>query len=98
MSRDRVPESGWRLEIDWTRCEGAGACAELFGERVRADDWGFPIIDPTPIPPSMYRLARRAVAACPVLALSLSEVEAPPGVPAAPRVSAARLRRGPLAR
>lgn len=72
-----MAEGSWRLEIDWTRCEGAGACSELFGERVRADDWGFPIIDPTPIPPTMYRLARRAVASCPVLALSLVEADDP---------------------
>jgi ferredoxin len=60
-----------RLRIDPTACDGHGLCAELFPERVELDDWGFPIIDPEPIPAALEKHARRAVAACPKLALHL---------------------------
>jgi len=60
-----------RLRIDPTACDGHGLCAELFPERVELDDWGFPIIDPEPIPTGLEGHARRAVAACPKLALRL---------------------------
>jgi ferredoxin len=48
-------------------------CAELFPERITLDDWGYPIIDPKPIPPNLVEHARRAVAACPTLALVLEK-------------------------
>ncbi len=35
------------------------------------DEWGYPIIDPRPLPPSLERHARAAVSACPTLALRL---------------------------
>lgn len=60
-----------RLRVDPIRCDGHGLCAELFPERVRADDWGYPMIDPTPIGPDLLPLAERAANACPVLALRL---------------------------
>jgi ferredoxin len=46
---------------------------ELLPERIRADDWGFPIIDPAPITHDLEADARAAVAACPVLALKLEK-------------------------
>jgi ferredoxin len=52
-------------------CDGHGICAELFPERITLDDWGYPIIDPEPIPPELHEHVRRAVAACPTLALLL---------------------------
>jgi ferredoxin len=53
---------------------------------IQLDDWGYPIIDPSPVPPLLEGLARRAVAACPTLALGLRNVEAPARTPAgAPR-------------
>jgi ferredoxin len=59
------------IAVDRIRCDWHGACAELLPERIRLDDWGYPIIDPTPVPASMLPLARRAVKGCPVLALRL---------------------------
>ncbi len=56
---------------------GHGLCADLFPERIHLDDWGYPIVDPTPIPPELEVHARRAVAACPTLALVLRK-ERPP--------------------
>ena len=55
-------------------CEGHGLCAELFPERIRLDDWGYPIIDPKPIPHSLEQHMRRAIAACPTLALRAERV------------------------
>jgi ferredoxin len=49
-------------------------CAELFPEMIRLDDWGYPIIAPGEIPTRMMEHARRAVDACPVLALRLARV------------------------
>jgi len=40
---------------------------------VHARDWGYPIIDKTPIPADVEDHARRAVAACPTLALVLKQ-------------------------
>ena len=57
------------LRVDPIVCEGHGLCAELFPERIQLDDWGYPIIDSEPIPRALAGHARRAVAACPVLAL-----------------------------
>ena len=65
------------LKVDMILCDGRGVCAELFPERIRLDDWGFPIVDPAPIDPDLVAHAKRAVAACPVLALRLERV-APP--------------------
>jgi ferredoxin len=67
-----------RFEIDRIACTGHGACAELLPERVRLDDWGYPILDPAPIPDELEGHARRAVAACPTLALRLRSPQARP--------------------
>lgn len=64
-----------RLRVDPTRCDGHGLCAELFPERVTLDDWGYPIVAPAPIGPDLEPLARRAVSACPVLALRLDRID-----------------------
>jgi ferredoxin len=65
-----------RLRVDPIACDGHGLCAELFPERVFLDDWGYPIVDPEPIPGSLEPHARRAVASCPVLALRLEQARA----------------------
>jgi ferredoxin len=66
-----------RLNVDPIACDGHGLCAQLLPERVALDDWGFPIVDPTPLGRDLAPHARRAVSACPVLALTL-EVSDPP--------------------
>jgi ferredoxin len=60
------------LRVNPIACEAHGLCAELFPERVSLDDWGFPIIDPEPVPRELEEHAQRAVASCPVLALMLA--------------------------
>lgn len=61
----------YRLKVDMIACDGRGVCAELLPERIELDDWGYPIIDPAPMVGIVLEHARRAVAACPVLALKL---------------------------
>ena len=71
----KAPVARWRvnLVIDPILCDGHGVCAELFPERVVMDHWGYPIIDKEEIPTGLAEHARRAVAACPRLALHLVE-------------------------
>jgi len=64
------------LRVNPIACDGRGICAELFPERITLDDWGYPIIDPGPIPASLEAHARRAVAGCPTLALRLERAAA----------------------
>lgn len=64
-----------RVHVDWTRCDGHGACSELLPEVLDVDEWGFPLSrtgerDPT-VPPPLADHARRAVKACPLQALRL---------------------------
>jgi ferredoxin len=67
------------LTVDRIRCDGRGLCAELLPELVRLDDWGYPIVAPGPIPDHLMGHARRATAACPVLALALRGSQQAPG-------------------
>jgi ferredoxin len=64
-----------RLTIDPIACTGHGACAELFPERIQLDDWGYPMLDGAPVTDDLLVHARRAVAACPALALRLRDVD-----------------------
>ena len=65
-----------KLRVNAIACDGHGLCAELFPERVTLDDWGYPIVDPEPVPDKLESTARRAVAACPTLALRLEDASA----------------------
>lgn len=59
------------LALDPIACVGHGLCAELFPEGVLLDDWGFPILLEGAHDPALEGHARRAVRACPALALRL---------------------------
>lgn len=64
---------GVRLHVDPPRCDGHGICALLCPELISLDEWGFPVLENTPIETkSLARAARRAVRACPARALQLS--------------------------
>ena len=65
-----------RLRFDPISCKAHGLCAELLPELIRLDDWGYPMIDPRPVPNQLLPYARRAVDQCPVLALFFEEVAA----------------------
>jgi ferredoxin len=59
------------IEIDWTRCDGSGLCAELLPDRIARDEWGFPLIRGAAVRPDERTDVRRAIAVCPALALRL---------------------------
>jgi ferredoxin len=66
-----------RLRLDPISCDAHGLCAELLPERIRLDDWGYPIVDSAPLTAELRGNARRAVTACPTLALLFEEAPAP---------------------
>jgi ferredoxin len=59
------------LSIDPVACAGHGLCADLLPELVELDEWGYPILLAREVPPELVSHARRAVRACPTLALRL---------------------------
>jgi ferredoxin len=59
------------LGIDRIACDGYGLCGELLPELVELDEWGYPIVGSAPLTGEALGHARRAVAACPALALRL---------------------------
>jgi ferredoxin len=61
------------LNIDRIACDGRGMCAELLPELLELDEWGYPIVRSATVPGVLMPHARRAVAACPVLAFRLFE-------------------------
>jgi ferredoxin len=61
-----------RLDIDWTRCDGHGLCATLLPDDLVLDEWGFPVLRGREIAADEVLDARRAVLACPALALRLT--------------------------
>ncbi len=63
--------SRMRLRVNPVTCVGHGLCADHLPERIRLDDWGYPIVDGTEVPPELIKHARRAANACPTLALLL---------------------------
>jgi ferredoxin len=60
------------LRVNPIACTGHGICAELLPELIRLDEWGYPIMPAGFVPPELLPLARRAVRACPALALRLT--------------------------
>ncbi len=65
----------YRLRVNPVICQAHGICAELFPERITLDPWGYPIIAPEPVPDELLGHARRAVAACPTLALLIDRAD-----------------------
>ena len=82
--------SGHVVAIDRIACDGFGTCAQLLPERVILDEWGYPVIDPRPVHGSELSHAKRAVNACPRLALRLDKA---PHEDRRPPVKAAGARR-----
>jgi len=70
-ARHQRPLPGPRLQVNPIACDARGLCIELLPELISADPWGYPIIAAGPVPLRLQPLARRAVAACPTLALKL---------------------------
>lgn len=49
-----------RLVVNFIKCDAHGICAELFPEWIRLDDWGYPIVEPGPVPPALLAHATRS--------------------------------------
>lgn len=62
-------EMSHRLRVNPIECKAHGVCAELVPELISLDPWGYPILDRRPVPRELIPHVRRAVAACPTLAL-----------------------------
>jgi ferredoxin len=60
-----------RLRVNPIDCAGHGVCAELLPELISLDEWGYPVLPGQPVPQVLAGEARRAVANCPALALTL---------------------------
>jgi ferredoxin len=75
--------SAHTVEVDRIACDGMGTCAQLLPERIALDEWGYPVIDPAPVSGEALTHAKRAVNACPRLALRLTKVHHPQAAPAA---------------
>jgi ferredoxin len=64
-------QTGPRLRVDWPNCKAHGLCHELLPEMIGLDEWGYPVIGKDPLPAKVVDDARRAVTACPTLALRI---------------------------
>jgi ferredoxin len=73
-----------RLRVNPITCAAHGMCAELLPELIRLDPWGYPLLTDEEVPRELIGHARRAVDACPTLALLADES----------LVAGARVRRG----
>jgi len=62
-----------RLRVDPVACDAYGYCAELLPERITLDEWGYPIVDGTPVEAELVGLATRAAAECPRRAILLEQ-------------------------
>jgi ferredoxin len=69
-----------RARVNPIACEAHGMCAELLPERIALDEWGYPIVDGTPLQDWQVEHAIRAARACPTFALLVERdrVPAPP--------------------
>src|SRR5262249_54732971 len=87
------PARSWRLgglvneilRVNPIACTGHGVCAELLPELIELDPWGYPIVPRAELSDDMLSLARRAVASCPVLALSVQKESHELGLGVGPR-------------
>lgn len=61
------------LRVNPIACTAHGICAELLPEVIQLDPWGYPIVMPGELDGERLSHARRAVAACPALALVLEK-------------------------
>ncbi|MCI9888203.1 ferredoxin [Micrococcales bacterium 31B] len=61
-----------QLLIDPIVCEAHGLCAQVLPERIRLDEWGYPIIAGQ-IDDELLRHARAAVRDCPARALRMRQ-------------------------
>jgi len=78
MTRAQAGVQAHVLAVDFAACDGHGLCAELLPELIGLDEWGYPVLHSPTVPAELLPHARRAVAACPVMALRLNRAPTPP--------------------
>ncbi len=61
------------LKVNPVACEAYGYCAELLPELVTLDEWGYPVLHGSRVPPQLVELARRAARDCPRRAFLVEE-------------------------
>ena len=66
-----------RVRVNPIACEAHGMCAELFPERITLDEWGYPVIDGTPLQGWEVAYAIRAARACPTFAMLIERDRTP---------------------
>jgi ferredoxin len=66
-----------RLIADPIACDGRGLCAELLPELITLDDWGFPVISASDVPPGLQKETAAVARLCPRLALRLERAPSP---------------------
>ena len=66
-----------RLRVNPIMCKAHGMCAELLPELISLDPWSYPILAEQMVPADLQKLARRAAAACPTLALLIDDADRP---------------------
>jgi ferredoxin len=64
--------SGLRISIDPVACDAYGYCAELLPEAITLDEWGYPMLDGSPLPHDLVAAATRAARDCPRRAITLT--------------------------
>jgi ferredoxin len=67
-------DMSYRLRVNPIACTGHGMCAELLPEIIELDPWGYPILSASTVPRGVMDHAKRAVDACPTLALLMEKV------------------------
>ena len=66
------------LQLNPVACDGYGHCAEIAPELFSLDEWGYPILRSSFVPPALVPIAQLAVKQCPRRALRLvTPVDAP---------------------
>jgi ferredoxin len=71
-----VAQRTLEVSVDPIACEAFGYCAELLGEVIRLDEWGYPIVSDGPVPMTLFSMAKKAARDCPRRALLLTETRA----------------------
>jgi len=65
----------YQLRVNPIACTGHGLCAELLPEVIELDPWGYPILRSATVPHGLVEHAKRAVTACPTLALLMDKTD-----------------------
>lgn len=76
MSARSATRLSLRVRVDPVACDAFGYCAELLPERVTLDEWGYPVVDGSPLDGTLVALAERAADACPRRAVHLERAAA----------------------